>query len=190
LQRRCKSGAAWTVEELEVSLTYDALGHDAARLRPKGRKLAGSRHAIAKTRSPRRLAALGAGLGALLLLGAWAKPGIVVRLLPRMAEVYASIGLPVNLRGLAFEHVAARVEEAGKGRFLTVEGLLRNVTREERDVPRLRLVLADRAGRPVYTWTASSGIKALPPGETAPFRARLAAPPAEAQKITVELASE
>jgi hypothetical protein len=115
---------------------------------------------------------------------------MVVRLLPRMAEVYASIGLPVNVRGLAFEHVAARVEEAGKGRFLTVEGLLRNVTREERDVPRLRLVLADSAGRPVYTWTASSGIKALPPGETAPFRARLAAPPAEAQKITVDLAPE
>ena len=71
------------------------------------------------------------GLRALLLVGAWAKPGMVVRLLPRMAEVYASIGLPVNLGGLAFEHVAARVEEAGKGRFLTVEGLLRNIAREE-----------------------------------------------------------
>ena len=113
-----------------------------------------------------------------------------MRLLPRMAEVYASIGLPVNLRGLAFEHVAARVEEAGKGRFLTVEGLLRNVAHAERDAPRLRFVLADGAGRPVYTWTASSGIKALPSGETAPFRARLAAPPGEAQKVTVDLASE
>jgi hypothetical protein len=173
-----------------LSLTYDALGQYPARLRPRGEALAGSRQAVAKPRSLRRLAGLGAGLGALLLLGAWAKPGMVVRLLPRMAEVYASIGLPVNLRGLAFEHVAARVEEAGKGRFLTVEGLLRNVTREERDVPRLRLALADSAGRPVYTWTASSGIKALRPGETAPFRARLAAPPAEAQKITVDLASE
>jgi hypothetical protein len=174
-----------------LSLTYDALGQYPARLRPRGEALAGSRQAVAKPRSPRRLAGLGAGLGALLLLlGAWAKSGMVVHLLPRMAEVYASIGLPVNLRGLAFEHVAARVEEAGKGRFLTVEGLLRNVTREERDVPRLRLALADSAGRPVYTWTASSGIKALRPGETAPFRARLAAPPAEAQKITVDLASE
>jgi hypothetical protein len=173
-----------------LSLTYDALGQYPARLRPRGEALAGSRQAVAKPRSPRRLAGLGAGLGTLLLLGAWAKPGMVVHLLPRMAEVYASIGLPVNLRGLAFEHVAARVEEAGKGRFLTVEGLLRNVTREERDVPRLRLVLGDSAGRPVYTWTASSGIKALPPGETAPFRARLAAPPAEAQKITVDLAPE
>jgi hypothetical protein len=138
----------------------------------------------------RWLAGLGTGLGALIILGALAKPGMLVRLLPRTAEVYAAIGVPVNLRGLAFEHVAARFEEAGKGRFLTVEGLLRNVARGNRDVPRLRLSLADAAGRSVYTWTASSGIKALPPGETAPFRARLAAPPTEAQAVTVDLVPE
>jgi hypothetical protein len=115
---------------------------------------------------------------------------MVVRLLPRMAEVYASIGLPVNLRGLAFEHVTARLDEVGKGRFLTVEGLLRNITHEPLDVPRLRLVLADGRGRPAYSWTANSGIKSLPPGEIAPFRARLAAPPSEAEKIAVDLVSE
>ncbi|MBV9567357.1 MAG: DUF3426 domain-containing protein [Hyphomicrobiales bacterium] len=173
-----------------MSLTYDAWEHYPARLKAKDENCAAARQLRATRRGKLRLAGLGVGLGALLLLGAWAKPGMVVRLLPRMAEVYASIGLPVNLRGLAFEHVAARYEEAGKGSFLTVEGLLRNIASEEHDVPRLRVVLADKAGRPVYSWTASSGIKALPPGETAPFRARLAAPPAEAQKVTVDLAPE
>ncbi len=173
-----------------MSLTYHALRHFPAGLWPKGEKPARSQpgRVGAKACSRRRRPGLIAGFAALVLLGAWAKPGMVVRLLPRMAEVYASMGLPVNLRGLTFEHVAARMEEAGKGRFLTVEGLLHNIAREERDVPRLRLVLADNAGRPVYTWIATSGIKTLPPGETAPFRARLAAPPAEAQKITVDLA--
>lgn len=174
-----------------MSLTYDALTHYAARPRRNGEapvpRKAGTE---TKPRLRRWFAVLAVGLASLLALFIWAKPGIVVRLLPRMAEVYASIGLPVNLRGLAFEHVAARLEEAGKGRFLTVEGLLRNITREKLDVPRLRLVLSDGTGSPVYTWTASSGIKALPPGETAPFRARLAAPPSEAHKITVDLVSE
>ena len=181
-------GATLTVQELKVSLTYDAWEHYPARLNTKDAKLPGARQAGATRRRKLRLAGIGVGLLAVLFVGAWAKPGMVVRLLPRTAEVYASIGLPVNLRGLAFEHVTARYEEAGKGRFLTVEGLLRNVTSEERDVPRLRVVLSDRVGKPVYSWTASSGIKALPPGEAAPFRARLAAPPEEAQKVTVDLA--
>jgi hypothetical protein len=148
------------------------------------------RHAPAKPRFQRRLVGLGVGVAVLLLFGVWAKPEMFVRLLPRMAEVYASIGLPVNPRGVAFDHVVARLEEAGNGRFLTVEGLLRNVAREEREVPRLRLVLADAAGSPVYTWTASSGIKALPPGQSSLFRARLAAPPTEAQKVTIDLLPE
>ena len=173
-----------------MSLTYEAWEHYPARLNARDEDSAAARQLRATRRRKLRLAVLGVGLGTLLLLGTWAKPGMVVRLLPRMAEVYASIGLPVNLRGLVFEHVAARLDEAGKGRFLTVEGLLRNVASEELDVPRLRVILADRAGRPVYRWIASSGIKALPPGETAPFRARLAAPPAEAQKVTVDLAPE
>jgi Protein of unknown function (DUF3426) len=153
-------------------------------------KLAGARKASQKQQGGGRLpVGLGIGLAVILLLGALAKPGMVVRLLPRSAEVYASIGVPVNSRGFAFEHVAARFEEADGGRFLTVEGTLRNVAREARDAPRLHLTLADGAGTPVYSWTASSGIKALAPGVAAPFRARLAAPPPEAQGVTVDLVS-
>ncbi|MBW0003739.1 MAG: DUF3426 domain-containing protein [Hyphomicrobiales bacterium] len=174
-----------------MSLTYDALTHYPTRPARKGEALAPRKAgAQAEPGLRRRFDVLAVGLAFLFALLAWAKPGIVVSLLPRMAEVYASIGLPVNLRGLAFEHVAARLEEADKGRFLTIEGLLRNISRKKLDVPRLRLVLSDGMGNPVYSWTASSGIGALPPGETAPFRARLAAPPSEARKITVDLVTE
>jgi hypothetical protein len=110
----------------------------------------------------------------------------VLGVLPRLADAYAAVGLKVNLRGFEFAHVTARFEDVGNGRFLAVEGVLRNVSRDTRDAPRLRVALSDAKARPVYFWAATSGIKALPPGETAPFRARLAAPPLEAQSVTVD----
>ena len=119
---------------------------------------------------------------------ALAAPRTVLRFLPRLAQAYAAIGLEVNLRGFGFDHVSARFEEVGGARFLAIEGVLRNVAQEARDAPRVRLTLSDAHGVPVYVWAATSGVKALPPGETAPFRARLAAPPAEAQSVTVDFA--
>jgi hypothetical protein len=113
-------------------------------------------------------------------------PGTVLRFLPRLAQAYSAIGLNVNLRGFEFEHVSARFEEVGGARFLAIEGMLRNVAQETRDAPRLRLTLYDAQAVPVYVWAASSGVKVLQAGETAPFRARLAAPPVEAQSVTVD----
>jgi hypothetical protein len=131
-------------------------------------------------------AVLGIGLLVVALAFVLGKPRMVIRVLPRFAELYAAAGMPVNLRGFAFEHVTARFEEAGGGRFLAVEGVLRNVARAASDAPRLRITLSDAAGRPIYSWTASSGVRALTPGETAPFRARLAAPPLEAHRVMVD----
>ena len=115
-----------------------------------------------------------------------ARPEPVLRLFPRLAPAYAALGLKVNLRGFEFEHVTARFEDVGGGRFLAVEGILRNVGRNVLDAPRLRVTLSDARGMAVYFWAANSGVKALPPGAAAPFRARLAAPPLEAQSATVD----
>ncbi|MFI5013999.1 MAG: FxLYD domain-containing protein [Hyphomicrobiales bacterium] len=134
----------------------------------------------------RLLVALGIGLPIMIVVCAFAKPRMMVRLLPRTAQIYAAVGAPVNIRGFDFEHVTARFEETGDGRFLEVEGSLRNVARAAGDAPRLRIALRDAKGGQVYFWTASSGVKALRPGEVAPFRARLAAPPPEALTVTVD----
>jgi hypothetical protein len=138
----------------------------------------------------RQLVALGIGFAVILVAGAFARPGIVVRLLPRLAQAYAAVGMRVNLRGFELEHVTARFEEVAGGRFLAVEGILRNVAPEARDAPRLRVTLSDANARPIYFWTTSSGVKALPQGEVAPFRARLAAPPLEAREVTVDFMPE
>ena len=119
-----------------------------------------------------------------------AQPRLVIRVLPRFAGLYAAAGMPVNLRGFAFEHVTARIEEAGGARFLVAEGVLRNVARRPGDAPRLRVTLVDASGAKVYSWTASTGVRALEPGDTAPFRARLAAPPPEARRVTVDFMAD
>jgi Protein of unknown function (DUF3426) len=125
-------------------------------------------------------------VGLALVAGALVKPNAVVSMLPGFAKVYAAIGMPVNLRGIDLDHVSARFEEAGGSRFLVVEGVLRSISRGTLDVPRLRMTLLDDNGRSVYSWTASAGVKALAPREAAPFRARLAAPPLESRRVTVD----
>jgi hypothetical protein len=118
--------------------------------------------------------------------GLLAKREPIVRAFPQLAPAYAALGLVTNLRGFEFGHVSARFEDLGGGRFLAVEGVLRNVTKQTRDAPRLRISLSDAKGTPIYFWAASSGVKALPAGGAAPFHAKLAAPPAEAQSVTVD----
>jgi hypothetical protein len=52
-------------------------------------------------------------------------------------------------------------------------------------VPRLRFAVRDEAGHEVYAWTALPNRGALGPGETLPFRSRLALPPPEAHDVLV-----
>jgi hypothetical protein len=155
-----------------------------------GKIVAPSRSCAGGRAGARRARALWPVLGLLAVAGcalfALARPAIVLGVWPRLADAYAAVGLEVNLRGFEFAHVTARFEDVGAQRFLSVEGVLRNVSKEMRDAPRLRVTLSDAQARPVYFWAATSGVKALPPGEAAPFRARLAAPPPEAQSVTVD----
>jgi hypothetical protein len=145
---------------------------------------------VARRAKPRLLLMMVLPTSLAIAVAALAKPNAVVTLLPRLAKVYAAVGMPVNLQGIDLDHVSARFEEAGGSRFLVVEGILHSVSGGMLDVPRLRMTLLDDNGRPVYSWTASAGIKALAPWEAAPFRARLAAPPLESRQVTVDFAPD
>jgi predicted Zn finger-like uncharacterized protein len=147
----------------------------AADRRSPRRKLMTSRHA---------LPAATCGL-ALVLFCLVAARQQIVRFLPQTASVYARIGLPVNLRGLAFENIkTTRGIEDGVP-MLVVEGEIVGTTGRHAEVPRLRFAVTDRTGREVYAWTTRPSRTLLPPGETLPFRSRLASPPAEASGISV-----
>jgi hypothetical protein len=109
----------------------------------------------------------------------------IVRLLPQTASLYAAVGLPVNLRGLAFENLhMSRVEQEGVG-VLVVEGSIVNLTSRPVEVPRLRLAVRNEAKQEIYAWTAPPGRSILAPGDKLPFRSRLASPPTDAREVQV-----
>jgi predicted Zn finger-like uncharacterized protein len=109
----------------------------------------------------------------------------VVRLLPQTASLYAAIGLPVNLRGLAFDNIRmSRVEHEGVS-VLVVEGSIVNVTGRPVEIPRLRLAVRNEAKNEVYAWTMQPNRSILAAGEALPFRSRLASPPADAREVQV-----
>jgi predicted Zn finger-like uncharacterized protein len=142
---------------------------------PPRRTLRLSRHAL-----PAALCAL-----ALALFCVVAARQQVVRFLPQTASLYARIGLPVNLRGLAFANIKTAREMQDGVPMLTVEGDIVGTTGRHTEVPRLRIAVTDGSGKEIYAWTARPSRTLLPPGETLPFRARLASPPADASGISV-----
>ncbi len=108
-----------------------------------------------------------------------------VRLMPQTASFYARLGLPVNLRGLAFENLSTATEQHEGVPILVVEGEIVNETHKIIDVPRLRFAVRNPARQEIYSWTAVLPRTLLPPGDAVPFRTRLASPPPDAYDVLV-----
>jgi predicted Zn finger-like uncharacterized protein len=109
----------------------------------------------------------------------------VVRAAPQTASLYAAIGLPVNLRGLIFTDVTTSTESHDGVQVLVVEGNIASASTRAVEVPRLRFSVRNRSGQEVYAWTALPTRTVLAPGETLPFRSRLASPPPDARDVLV-----
>ena len=111
------------------------------------------------------------------MLGFFARESLV-SVFPDFAGLYEAVGLPVNLRGLAFEEVRTYREVDGATPVLVVEGMVRMILTEgERPVPQLRFSLISSTGREVYAWTMDPARSSLRAGESFRFKTRLAAPP-------------
>jgi len=109
----------------------------------------------------------------------------IVRHVPQMASFYSTIGLPVNLRGLVFNGVKISNETHDGVPVLVVEGTIISTVNVPVDLPRIRFALRNSAGAEIYSWTAQPSQNVLEPGDTLPFRSRLASPPAEGQDLQV-----
>jgi hypothetical protein len=139
--------------------------------------------------------ALVAGWGALLLfVGAFVWAAIAFRheiatVWPQSASFYASIKLPVNVRGLAFVDVGFdRVLEDGE-RVLRISGRVVNVSEVELVVPEIYVSLRDTDERELYAWTIRMSIAALGPGQSGPFLTRLPNPPPEMRRADLSFVS-
>jgi predicted Zn finger-like uncharacterized protein len=109
----------------------------------------------------------------------------VVRVMPGTASLFAAIGLPVNLRGLALTDITTTKEAHDGATILVVQGVITNISKQPRDVPRIRLAVKNDKGTVVYTWTSLPERTALGPGDSEPFQTRLASPPPDGRVVEV-----
>ncbi|MCJ2013711.1 MJ0042-type zinc finger domain-containing protein [Methylobacterium sp. J-076] len=162
---------------------------------PRTRKARGT-----KTRPARRpfaAAALPLSPAALVVLALLAALPVaclarnaVVRMVPQTASAFATVGLPVNLRGLEIRDVVAVQHPAVEDRSaeLVVEGDLVGVGRADMPVPALRIEISDAAGKLLRAFPAPAPRAILGTGESARFRARLTDPPAEGRAVVLRFA--
>ncbi len=122
-----------------------------------------------------------AGL-AVLGLGLWQRERIV-RAMPQFADLYAKIGLPVNLRGLAFSAVESELVQDSQGRFLVVSGDVTNIAKDTAKVPPITVMVQGEDGKVLYSWTTEPPRPSLEPAELMHFRARLASPPEHGRSV-------
>lgn len=139
-------------------------------------------------RSQSRLVTMTAILAAILAVGIGSRTSIV-RAVPDLAGFYATIGLPVNLRGLEFQAVTTTGEVQDGIAVLVIEGEVVNITRHPVELPRLRLAILDHQQRELYSWTSLLPRSILADGERIAFRSRLASPPVEGREVLVRFLS-
>ena len=149
-----------------------------------GSSIAGSlrQHATAISSATLLLAAVGGGMAAV------AAKEHVVAAFPPSAAVFATLGLPVNLRGLALGEIRSTVETGAGASTLTLEGHITNMRPESSAVPPIRIAVRDSSQRELYYWTVPAPKPRLDVGETVLFRSRLSAPPRDGQDLVVSFA--
>ncbi len=131
-------------------------------------------------------------MGALSLVAAIALLGSVivfrypiVKAIPDLAALYATVGLEVNLRGLAFRDIRMLREYNDGSPVFVVEGLIENVSSRTVRLPEILFSLRDDAQSELYSWTTRLSLTALPAGEVTRFKTELTTTPASATDILV-----
>jgi predicted Zn finger-like uncharacterized protein len=168
----------------EPAATLDNQPEDIETRAARRRGRPGMRRARAAKARPSRVSAAIAGL--LLVLAGFITWRLeIVRHAPQLASLYGAVGLPVNLRKLAFADVTITKDSHDGVPVLVVEGTIVSTSSAPVDVPRLRFAVRNEGGAEVYAWTAVPTQATLGPFESLPFRSRLAAPPQDGRDVVV-----
>jgi hypothetical protein len=81
--------------------------------------------------------------------------------------------------GLKFFDIQTAYEEVDKKQVLVVSGVVRNLSKTDKDVPRIRISLVDANQKEIHFWVVTADKSVLQPGQRANFRTRLVDPPAK-----------
>jgi predicted Zn finger-like uncharacterized protein len=109
----------------------------------------------------------------------------VVRLLPQTAAFFQLAGINVNLRNLTIEDVRVSTETVNGAPVTVIEGAVATTGFKPAEIPRLRFVVRDAGGNPVYAWNTVLEQAMVNPGEKVQFKSRLASPPPNAYDLVV-----
>jgi hypothetical protein len=141
---------------------------------------------LPETREPRRLPMVAASMAALFFLAAFfGGREAAVATVPDLAGLYAALGLPVNLEGLAIESVTAERTSSADGARLIVSGSIRNLGAAERTLPPLAAVIYDSAMVPAGARGFEPPSPRLGAGEETAFLLELDRVPGEAAEVAV-----
>jgi len=113
----------------------------------------------------------------------------VAELWPRSASAFAFVGLPVNVYGLDIYDLTVERSFEGQTPVLLVSGEIRNVGRDDKQLPPIRLSLRDGQSHEVLSSIHAVGQPKLHGGESTPFQIRVENPPTEAVDLEATFAS-
>jgi hypothetical protein len=113
----------------------------------------------------------------------------VAEIWPRSASAFAALGLDVNVYGLEFYHLAVEREFDGPTPVLLVSGEVRNIGREEKVVPPVRISLRDSQSHEIFELVDTVTNQPIGAGASVPFQIRVENPPADAVDLEATFAS-
>lgn len=113
----------------------------------------------------------------------------VAELWPRSASAFAALGLDVNVYGLEFYDLAVERQFDGPTPVLMVSGEVRNIGRDEKLVPPVRISLRDTRSHEIFELVNAISDQPIAAGAAVPFQIRVENPPTDAVDLEATFAS-
>ncbi len=113
----------------------------------------------------------------------------VAEIWPRSASAFAALGLDVNVYGLEFYDLAVERAFDGATPVLLVSGEVRNIGRDDKLVPPVRVTLRDTRSHEIFQVVNAITDQPVEAGAAVPFQIRVENPPADAVDLEATFAS-
>ncbi len=113
----------------------------------------------------------------------------VAELWPRSASAFAALGLDVNVYGLEFFDINVERAFDGPTPVLLVTGEVRNIGRDDKMVPPVRLSLRDEHSQEIFQLVNVVTEAPVAAGASLPFQIRVENPPVDAVDLEATFAS-
>jgi hypothetical protein len=113
----------------------------------------------------------------------------VAEVWPRSASAFAALGFDVNVYGLEFYDLSVERDYDGATPILLVSGEVRNIGRDDKLVPPVRISLRDTRSNEIFEIVDAITDQPIGAGAAVPFQIRVENPPDEAVDLEATFAS-